>query len=90
MQLLWNGDVHSNTVHVSDLCRAIWHVCVNTQQVASGQVFNVVDSADTTLADLAEIVADIFEIKFSFVGKMLSTLAKVIQSAASYPALTNR
>ena len=45
--------------------------------MSSGQVFHVSDDADTTLGDLAEIIADLFEIKYKFVGKMLSTLAKV-------------
>lgn len=42
-----------------------------------GQVYNVCDDADTTLGDLAEITAELFEVKYKFVGKMLSTLAKV-------------
>ncbi|XP_046654469.1 uncharacterized protein LOC124348262 [Daphnia pulicaria] len=76
LQLLWHNEVHNNTVHVTDVCRAIWHVC-NSNQVSSGQVFHVSDDADTTLGDLAEIIADLFEIKYKFVGKMLSTLAKL-------------
>lgn len=72
-------EVHNNTVHVIDVCRAIWHIC-NSSQVTSGQVFHVSDDADTTLGDLAEIIADLFEIKYKFVGKMLSTLAKVSTS----------
>lgn len=67
--------MHNNTVHVTDLCRAIWHSCINIEE--SGLVFNVADDGDTKLGDLAQLVADIFEIKFSFVGKMLSTLAKL-------------
>lgn len=81
LQLLWNADVHNNTVHVNDVCRAIWHVCVS-QQVASGDIFNVVDDGDTTVGDLAEITANLFEIKYKFVGKMLSTLAKVCVSVS--------
>lgn len=76
LQLLWHSEVHNNTVHVTDVCRAIWHLC-NCSEVASGEVFHVKDDADTTLGDLAEIMANLFEIKYKFVGKMLSTLAKV-------------
>lgn len=27
MRLLWNGDIYLNTVHVDDVCQAIWFVC---------------------------------------------------------------
>lgn len=76
MQLLWHSEVHNNTVHVVDVCRAIWHLC-NSSHVSVGQVYNVCDDGDTTLGDLAEITAELFEVKYKFVGKMLSTLAKV-------------
>ena len=59
-----------------DVCRAIWHVC-QSNQINSGEIFNVSDNADTTFGHLAKATADLFEIKYSFVGKMLSTLAKV-------------
>lgn len=77
LQLLWNAEVHNNTVHVTDVCRAIWHLCVS-DNVKSGDVFNITDGSDTTFGDLAEIIASIFEIKYKFLGKMLSTLAKVL------------
>ena len=76
LQLLWNGEVHNNTVHVSDVCAAIWHLCMSNQ-VKVGQVYHVCDDADTTIGNSADITADLFEIKYKFVGKMLSTLAKV-------------
>ena len=76
LQLLWHSDVHNNTVHVVDVCRAIWHLCVSNK-VPSGEVYNLSDNADTTLGHLAEMTAQLFEIKYKFIGKMLSTLAKV-------------
>jgi len=80
LRLLWHSDVHRSTVHVKDLCRAIWSVCLS-QKLVSGQVFNVADNADTTLSDLAEIIAELFQIKYNFVGKTLSTLVNLdIQS----------
>ncbi|XP_057366632.1 dTDP-glucose 4,6-dehydratase-like isoform X2 [Daphnia carinata] len=85
LQLLWHNEVHNNTVHVIDVCRAIWQIC-NSNQVTSGQVFHVSDDADTTLGDLADIIADLFEIKYKFVGKMLSTLAKLDLKATAEDA----
>lgn len=37
MKLLWNSDMKLNTIHVTDLCRAIWFVC-NTGNTI-GQVY---------------------------------------------------
>lgn len=36
MKLLWNQDLHLNTVHVDDVCRATWLVCGRDDTV--GQV----------------------------------------------------
>ena len=44
LQLLWGKELKINTVHVSDVCRAIWHL---TQNGPSGEVYNVVDKANT-------------------------------------------
>lgn len=38
MKLLWNADLKLNTVHVEDVCRAIWLVCGRDDTV--GQVCN--------------------------------------------------
>lgn len=36
MKLLWNQDLYLNTVHVDDVCRAVWFVCGRDDTV--GQV----------------------------------------------------
>jgi len=74
LRLLWGADVHRSTIHVIDLCRAIWTVCVSTKLV-SGQVFNVSDGSSCTMGDVAAIVSELFDIKHKFVGKTLSTVA---------------
>lgn len=38
MKLLWNADMKVNTVHVSDVCSAIWFVCNRDDTI--GQVSN--------------------------------------------------
>ena len=37
MKLLWNSDLKINTIHVVDVCRAIWFIC--TRDDTLGQVF---------------------------------------------------
>lgn len=44
-QLLWTKDLKMNTVHVSDLCSAVWHVCLHGK---AREVYNVVDPGDTS------------------------------------------
>lgn len=36
MKLLWNQDLYLNTVHVDDVCRAVWLVCSRDDTI--GQV----------------------------------------------------
>lgn len=44
VQLLWTKDLRMNTVHVVDVCRAIWHVC---QHGRRGEIFNLADKSDS-------------------------------------------
>lgn len=39
MKLLWNADMKLNSVHVSDVCSAIWFVCNRDDTI--GQVSNI-------------------------------------------------
>ncbi|KAI5634240.1 NAD dependent epimerase/dehydratase family domain-containing protein [Phthorimaea operculella] len=74
MKLLWTPDLKMNTVHVKDLCRAIW--AVGTSPQANGEIYNVVDEGDSTQGSLAQLVAEIFQIKHDYYGTAISTLAK--------------
>ncbi|XP_075975862.1 uncharacterized protein LOC142976411 [Anticarsia gemmatalis] len=74
MKLLWTADLKMNTVHVRDVCRAIW--TLGTRPDANRQIYNVVDEANSTQGTLAEIVADIFKINHDYYGTAISTLAK--------------
>ena len=42
MKLLWSKDLHMNTVHVTDVVRAAWHVA-SLEKLSSGTVFNLSD-----------------------------------------------
>ncbi|CAG9120794.1 unnamed protein product [Plutella xylostella] len=74
MKLLWTADLKLNTVHVTDLCRAIWHVGTRSDTV--GKIYNVVDEANSSQGSLAEIVSEIFKINHDYYGTAISTLAK--------------
>jgi nucleoside-diphosphate-sugar epimerase len=44
MKFLWAEDLKINTVHVRDVCSAIWHLCQKGNQ---GDIFNLADKTDT-------------------------------------------
>ncbi|XP_045496527.1 uncharacterized protein LOC123694936 [Colias croceus] len=74
MKLLWTADLKMNTVHVSDVCKAIW--TLGTQPEAQSQVYNIVDEANSSQGSLAELVSEIFKINHDYYGTAISTLAK--------------
>ncbi|KAK6349916.1 hypothetical protein TWF696_006175 [Orbilia brochopaga] len=85
MDILWTRDLRINTVHVSDVSRAIWHVTewyINGRanwlsEWGSTPIFNIVDDGDSSQGTLAEIVEGVFNIRVNFIGTVLSQLAKL-------------
>uniref|UniRef100_A0A1E1XVL9 Putative c-3 sterol dehydrogenase/3-beta-hydroxysteroid dehydrogenase n=1 Tax=Amblyomma sculptum TaxID=1581419 RepID=A0A1E1XVL9_AMBSC len=73
MKLLWTKDLKMNTVHVSDLCRAIWHLCLHGK---SGEIYNVVDCGETTQGSVTDIISERFSISHGYWGTAASLLAK--------------
>lgn len=77
MKMLWTKDLKMNTVHVDDVCCAVWHLCLNGQ---NGEIYNLVDEGNTTQGRISELVSEIFSINYTFVGSTLSNLAQVNMS----------
>ncbi len=85
MKLLWSGDLRINTVHVSDVVRAIWHVCTSQDAAVQrrGATFNLADKSDTSQESFNKILEELFGIEVGFFGTLISNGAKLkIQSAA--------
>ncbi|OWR43678.1 uncharacterized protein LOC116769051 [Danaus plexippus] len=74
MKLLWTADLKMNTVHVLDVCRAVWTLARRNDAIR--QTYNLVDDANSTQGNLAEIVSEIFNINHDYYGTAISTLAK--------------
>lgn len=74
MKLLWNADLKLNTVHVTDLCRAMWFICGRDD--TESQIYNVVDDGNTTQGIVTELLSDIFQISHYYYGNTLSNLVK--------------
>jgi len=74
MSFLWTDSLPLNTVHVEDVCQAIWLSCT---KAVSGAVYNLADSTNLTQGALSDMLGKMFGIDTGFVGTVLSNLAKV-------------
>jgi len=74
MKFLWDSDLRLNTVHVNDVCKALWHVATNSS-IKSGSVFNLADKNDTNQEKISKILEVIYGIKTGFIGNMQSKIA---------------
>jgi nucleoside-diphosphate-sugar epimerase len=86
MKWLWTKDLRTNTVHIDDVTRALWAIAKwqdsgrpDWDEKAMGlpPVFNVVDKGATTQGVIAEIIAQMCDIKTSFQGQLISTFARL-------------
>eukprot|EP01120_Amphizonella_sp_Union-15-10_P008787 TRINITY_DN3228_c0_g3_i1.p1 TRINITY_DN3228_c0_g3~~TRINITY_DN3228_c0_g3_i1.p1 ORF type:complete len:369 (+),score=81.45 TRINITY_DN3228_c0_g3_i1:44-1150(+) len=75
MELLWDGHLRINTVHVRDVVKALWFLTTNGP---SGSVWNLADENDTDQGSVNKLLEQIFGIKTSFVGSIKSQLATTV------------
>ncbi|XP_025419035.1 uncharacterized protein LOC112689508 [Sipha flava] len=74
IQILWKGSTACNTIHVEDVCKAIWDLLKLPKAI--GETYNLVDIGQTTQDMIAGIVSSIFGIKHEFLGTLFSSLCK--------------
>lgn len=86
MKWLWTKELRTNTVHISDICRALWAVAEwyvhgkkNWDQKAYGStpIFNIVDNGSTSQGTMSKHIGEIFKIETGFQGQLISTFAKM-------------
>ena len=78
MKYLWDASLKINTVHVSDVCKAMWMVAhKNRVMIPSGTIFNLNDKGDTDVGKVNSILSDLFKIKTGFHGMILSNVARL-------------
>ena len=53
MKLLWTKDLHMNTVHVVDVCAAVWHLFTHGHR---GQVYQLADKGNTSKSMIIVII----------------------------------
>jgi len=72
MEFLWDKDLKMHTVHVEDVCSALWFL---TTHGNSGEIFNLADTGDTDQGSINKLLESIFGIKTGFMGTIKSKLA---------------
>jgi nucleoside-diphosphate-sugar epimerase len=77
MKFLWDKEMKVNTVHVNDVCRALWHL---TSHGDKGAIFNLADENDTDQQAIGALLSEIFGIKTSCMGSTQTNLAKAALS----------
>jgi len=80
MKFLWSEGLKMNTVHVTDVCKALWHVAT---KCPAGEVYNLADKNDTTQGAINKHLEKIFGIKTGFLGDIISNVAKLNMKAAT-------
>lgn len=74
MKLLWTKELRMNTVHVSDVSCAIWHLAEHGE---IGGVYNLADKGDTSQGKITSLISQIFNVNYDYFGTVLSNLAKL-------------
>jgi nucleoside-diphosphate-sugar epimerase len=72
MKFLWDRTLKLNTVHVEDVCAAIWFACTTA---AVGSIYNLADGSNADQGMVNGFLGEIFGIEVGFLGAMLSGVA---------------
>ena len=71
---LWTKDLGLATVHVDDVCAAMWAA----REFENGSIYNLADQGNTDQGTINEMLEQVLGIKTGFVGSVLSSAAKAI------------
>merc|ERR1711916_204774 len=71
---LWTKDLALNTVHVDDVCAAMWAA----REFESGSIYNLADKSETDQGSINEMLEQMLGIKTGFLGSVVSSAAKAI------------
>jgi nucleoside-diphosphate-sugar epimerase len=84
MKFLWSDDLRLHTVHVADVCAAVWHC--TTDAVKPCSIFNLADKSDTTQGKISKHLETIFGIRSGFYGSLMSKAASMSLKAITEEA----
>ena len=75
MKFLWGKSLNIATVHVNDVCRAVWHVSGEAGVV--GATYNVADKTNTNQGTVCDMLANMFDINVGYHGMLISNAARL-------------
>ncbi|PRP88665.1 NAD-dependent epimerase/dehydratase family protein [Planoprotostelium fungivorum] len=75
MEFLWDKELKINTVHITDVVAALWHL---SQKGQVGQTYNLADTNETDQGSVNKLLEVIFGIKTDFMGNIKSKLATAV------------
>jgi len=73
----WYEESKRNTVHVTDVARALWHIAVNGK---AGDVYNLADKNDSDQLKLNGILEKLFGIQTGHLGTITSEAVKLMNT----------
>lgn len=79
LQMFWCSNHRYYTVNVHDVVRALFHLCLHGQQ---GNIYILVDDANTNQHLISEIVCRIFDLPKSYLGVIATNFIKMNQEEA--------
>lgn len=80
MRWLWKEDLRTNTVHIDDAVRALWHGAEWASKHPSpgkAAIYNVVDHGNTSQGHTAKLMHEVFGIETGFHGTLISAFARL-------------
>jgi len=72
MEFLWDKELKMHTVHVEDVCMALWHL---TTHGNNNEIYNLADTSDSDQGSINKLLENIFGIKTGFMGTIKSKVA---------------
>jgi nucleoside-diphosphate-sugar epimerase len=79
MKFLWASTLKLNTVHVDDVCTAIWRSCTTYE---SGSIFNLADPSNVDQGTINKHLGSMFGVSVGFYGSTVSKMTGAIGMAA--------
>jgi nucleoside-diphosphate-sugar epimerase len=86
MEFLWDKELKMHTVHVEDVCAALWFL---TQHGNNKDIYNLADSGDTDQGTISKLLETIFGIKTGFMGTIKTKLATSVISMKAVAETAN-
>ncbi len=83
MKLLWTKHLQMNTVHVSDVVRASWHVATLDSQ-PSGTIYNLADKAETSKDRIASLCHGKVSSHFAAQGLITELVSSIFHIESGY------